>query len=56
MIVLTIKFIAEGKGSSDVSPAKPKGLSIAFGNIVYAFMCHHSIPSIISPMKVFFLL
>eukprot|EP00301_Raphidiophrys_heterophryoidea_P021780 c6104_g1_i1.p1 GENE.c6104_g1_i1~~c6104_g1_i1.p1 ORF type:complete len:516 (+),score=90.78 c6104_g1_i1:119-1549(+) len=51
MIILTIRFIGQGKGTSEVRTFRPQGLSTAFGNIVYAFMCHHSIPSIIAPMK-----
>eukprot|EP00298_Acanthocystis_sp_HF-20_P005737 c15807_g1_i1.p1 GENE.c15807_g1_i1~~c15807_g1_i1.p1 ORF type:complete len:469 (+),score=175.67 c15807_g1_i1:40-1446(+) len=51
MIVLTIKFIAEGKGSTNVEYVKPSGISVAWGGLIYAFMCHHSLPSIVTPMK-----
>eukprot|EP00299_Pterocystis_sp_00344_P019851 c9814_g1_i4.p1 GENE.c9814_g1_i4~~c9814_g1_i4.p1 ORF type:complete len:360 (-),score=71.36 c9814_g1_i4:7-1086(-) len=51
MIILTIRFIGQGNGDSNVRWARPQGIATAFGNIVYAFMCHHSLPSIVAPMK-----
>lgn len=53
MIILAVVYIGSGQGA----PARelPKfelhGLPNLFGVAVYAFMCHHSLPSIITPVE-----
>ena len=54
MIVLA--FIKINDNTAKSIPMKPKLVNVAgipnfFGACIYAFMCHHSLPSIITPMK-----
>jgi amino acid permease len=56
MIVLAIKHIIENKKITpqvplDIKMFNIKGLPNFFGVCIYAFMCHHSLPSIITPIK-----
>uniref|UniRef100_A0A915BT58 Amino acid transporter transmembrane domain-containing protein n=1 Tax=Parascaris univalens TaxID=6257 RepID=A0A915BT58_PARUN len=51
MIVLASILLGD-KGSPSVpKPAIANGFGSLFGTTVYAFMCHHSLPSLITPMK-----
>ncbi|EFA86165.1 transmembrane protein [Heterostelium album PN500] len=53
MIILSIIFIAQGKGAppKDLPMFNFAGLPAMFGVSIYAFMCHHSLPSIITPIS-----
>eukprot|EP00027_Filamoeba_sp_ATCC50430_P018942 CAMPEP_0168564300 /NCGR_PEP_ID=MMETSP0413-20121227/13167_1 /TAXON_ID=136452 /ORGANISM="Filamoeba nolandi, Strain NC-AS-23-1" /LENGTH=470 /DNA_ID=CAMNT_0008595953 /DNA_START=23 /DNA_END=1432 /DNA_ORIENTATION=- len=51
MITLATIYIAEGHGTSDVPWFRPLGLPSLFGVSVYAFMCHHSLPGLITPIR-----
>lgn len=54
MIALAIKKMHENSSESHViKPAifNIKGLPNFFGVCIYAFMCHHSLPSIITPIR-----
>jgi amino acid permease len=53
MIILSIIFIAQGNGANieNVSWFRFDGLAGLFGTSIYAFMCHHSLPGIVSPIK-----
>jgi amino acid permease len=66
MIVLAIKHIIENNDTNNNNNKTPtyqspdtldiklfnlKGLPNFFGVCIYAFMCHHSLPSIITPIK-----
>jgi amino acid permease len=52
MIVLAFVFVGSGSGAepSEVPLFQPTGIPTLFGVAVYAFMCHHSLPSIIHPI------
>lgn len=51
VIVLAIIRIWNGKGNKHVSKADFNGVPNLFGVCIYAFMCQHSLPSFITPMK-----
>jgi amino acid permease len=53
MIILGFIFIGQGNGAlPDQLPlVNWAGLPKMFGVAVYAFMCHHSLPSIVTPIK-----
>lgn len=53
MIILSIIFISQKKGAepSQLPYFEFSGLPSLFGVSVYAFMCHHSLPSIITPIS-----
>jgi hypothetical protein len=53
MILLSIIFVLKGEGSSfkNLRLFRPQGLGTLYGTAIYAFMCHHSLPSIVSPIK-----
>jgi len=56
MIIITLIFIGEGEGSSPSTlPSSAyfniSGLPSLFGVSIYAFMCHHSLPSLLTPVK-----
>ncbi|XP_020616942.1 transmembrane protein 104-like [Orbicella faveolata] len=51
MIVLALVKIGKGKGKHDTPPANFSGLPNLFGVCVYSYMCQHSLPSLITPMK-----
>ncbi|EGD76595.1 hypothetical protein PTSG_07712 [Salpingoeca rosetta] len=59
MIVIALIGIANKKGfnhddhvphASDVSTFKATGLPVLFGVSIYSFMCHHSLPSLLTPI------
>ncbi|KYQ91920.1 transmembrane protein [Tieghemostelium lacteum] len=53
MIILSIIFISQGKGAKfeDLPKFDLTQLPTMFGVSIYAFMCHHSLPSIITPIE-----
>ncbi|XP_013387562.1 transmembrane protein 104 isoform X2 [Lingula anatina] len=51
MIVLAIIRLAEGKGEGHPVIADFSGLPNLFGVCVYSFMCHHSLPSLVAPIR-----
>ena len=51
MIVLALVRIGKGKVKHDTPPANFSGLPNLFGVCVYSYMCQHSLPSLITPMK-----
>ncbi|KAK6028380.1 transmembrane amino acid transporter protein [Ostertagia ostertagi] len=52
MICLAIVQIANSGPAASPPAADVHGFGSLFGVAVYAFMCHHSIPAIITPMRV----
>ena len=51
MIGITIRIFALGKNEGHPSAANFTDMPKLFGICVYAFMCHHSLPSMITPMR-----
>ncbi|CAF2686674.1 unnamed protein product [Rotaria sp. Silwood2] len=56
MIILCIVHLAKRSSSESSNPIHPpifhfRSLPRLFGICVYSFMCHHSIPSIIAPIR-----
>lgn len=52
MIVLSaMKLMKGGRQDSNVPIANISALPNLFGGAVYSFMCHHSLPGIITPMR-----
>jgi hypothetical protein len=61
MISIAVAGIVSNKGftSSDPAPPKPSsvprvdisGLPQLFGTAIYSFMCHHSLPSLVTPIQ-----
>jgi len=51
MIVLTIIRLAEGGGKGHPPVVQLGGAANLFGVCVYAFMCHHSLPQMATPMR-----
>ncbi|CAJ0610399.1 unnamed protein product [Cylicocyclus nassatus] len=51
MIVLAIVQIASEGAETIPPPADIHGFGAVFGVTVYAFMCHHSLPSLVTPMN-----
>lgn len=51
MIVLTTVALSKGKGRGTPLVADIKGVPNLFGVCVYSFMCHHSLPSLITPIR-----
>jgi Transmembrane amino acid transporter protein len=53
MITIGIIRIAQGDGTSasDLKYFEISGLPTLFGTAVYSFMCHHSLPSIVTPVR-----
>ncbi|KAF0972367.1 hypothetical protein FDP41_009270 [Naegleria fowleri] len=54
MILLSLIFIIEGHGSArnlEIFNLSMERFSKLFSVSIYAFMCHHSLPSIVSPIK-----
>ena len=51
MIVLACKTIVKDKPKHDIPVAEFSGLPNLFGVCVYSYMCQHSIPSLITPIK-----
>lgn len=51
MIVLCALALGQGKGQGHPAMAVPTGLPNLFGVCVYSFMCHHSLPSLVTPWQ-----
>lgn len=52
MIVLAIIYISSTKGGDGNPPvANISGVPNLFGVAVYSFMCQHSLPSLVTPIK-----
>uniref|UniRef100_A0A9J2Q4I9 Amino acid transporter transmembrane domain-containing protein n=1 Tax=Ascaris lumbricoides TaxID=6252 RepID=A0A9J2Q4I9_ASCLU len=51
MIVLASILLGDKGSPSIPQPVIVNGFGSLFGTTVYAFMCHHSLPSLITPMK-----
>lgn len=53
MIVLGVIYVFEGNGTpvGELNWVDFHGLPSLFGAAVYAFMCHHSLPSILTPIE-----
>ena len=51
MIVLALIRLGKGKGKGKPSVADFSGIPDLFGASVYSFMCQHSLPSLITPLK-----
>lgn len=51
MIILTIIHIAQGSEVTNPKTFDIKGAPTLFGVAVYSFMCQHSLPSLITPIK-----
>ena len=51
MIVLASMQLAKGKGEGNPKVADISGVPTLFGVCVYSFMCHHSLPSLATPIK-----
>ena len=51
MIVLAIMRLSKAEGQGHPSVAEFSGVPNLFGVCVYSFMCHHSLPSLITPIK-----
>ena len=51
MIVLAVIRLAQGKGEGHPEVAKISGIPVLFGVCVYSFMCHHSLPSLVTPVR-----
>lgn len=51
MISLTIDLMAHPKNPLPKTPFARSNVPAFFGTAIYAFMCHHSLPGIVAPMK-----
>lgn len=51
MIVLTIIQLAKGNGRGKPSVGHLTGIPNLFGVCIYSFMCHHSLPSLVTPIR-----
>ncbi|ESN99538.1 hypothetical protein HELRODRAFT_101525 [Helobdella robusta] len=51
MVILTIQKLAKGKGKGHPTVASPMYIPNLFGICVYSFMCHHSLPQMITPIN-----
>lgn len=51
MIILAVIRLAQGKGEGRPQVANWNGVPTLFGVCVYSFMCHHSLPSLATPIK-----
>jgi amino acid permease len=52
MIILAIVTLAKhGRHDKEVPHFNVLALPNLFGGTVYSFMCHHSLPSIVTPMR-----
>ncbi|XP_065846460.1 transmembrane protein 104-like [Oscarella lobularis] len=50
-IVISFMRITRGEGAPQPPAIHPKTFPILFGVLVYAFMCQHSLPSIVTPIR-----
>lgn len=51
MIILAVMQLAKGKGQGHPKIANLSGIPNLFGVCVYAFMCHHSLPQMVTPIR-----
>jgi len=51
MIVLTVIRLSEGAGEGHPPAVELDGMTNLFGVCVYAFMCHHSLPQLATPIR-----
>jgi len=53
MIILSLVFIFQGRGApfKDLKKFDLGGIKTLYGVTIYSFMCHHSLPGIVSPIK-----
>lgn len=51
MIVLALIRLGKGNGDGKPSVANFSGIPDLFGASVYSFMCQHSLPSLVTPLK-----
>ncbi|XP_023213625.1 transmembrane protein 104-like isoform X2 [Centruroides sculpturatus] len=51
MIILAAIALVEGKSRGHPEVANLNGIPNLFGVCVYSFMCHHSLPSLITPIR-----
>ncbi|XP_064638379.1 transmembrane protein 104-like isoform X2 [Lineus longissimus] len=51
MITLAVIRLASGKGQGRPVVANFAGIPSLFGICIYSFMCHHSLPSLVTPIK-----
>uniref|UniRef100_T1J036 Amino acid transporter transmembrane domain-containing protein n=1 Tax=Strigamia maritima TaxID=126957 RepID=T1J036_STRMM len=51
MIILTIIHLAKGQGKGTPKIVNWKHIPDLFGVCIYSFMCHHSLPSLITPIS-----
>ncbi|KAK7111395.1 transmembrane protein 104-like isoform X2 [Littorina saxatilis] len=51
MITLTVIKLAQGKGQGKPLVGDVSGIPNLFGVCVYSFMCHHSLPSLVTPIR-----
>ncbi|KAK6171583.1 hypothetical protein SNE40_019740 [Patella caerulea] len=51
MIVLAVMRLSNGEGKGHPAVGNLAGIPNLFGVCVYSFMCHHSLPSLITPIK-----
>ena len=50
MIILCIIQLARGHGDGRPKVFEPAGVPTLFGVCVYSFMCHHSLPTLVTPI------
>jgi amino acid permease len=51
MIVLAANKLSKGKGQGHPAVANFSGIPNLFGVCIYSFMCHHSLPSMVTPIR-----
>ena len=51
MVILTLLRLSKGKGEGKPAVADFTEIPSLFGVCVYSFMCHHSLPSLVTPIK-----
>ena len=51
MIVLACLRLGKGEGQGRPAVANIDGVPSLFGVCVYSFMCHHSLPSMVTPIR-----
>lgn len=53
MIILSLIFIFQGRGASwnELNWFNLGGIKTLYGVTIYSFMCHHSLPGIVSPIR-----
>lgn len=51
MISLALKILIKGEGKGHPIAANFYGLPNLFGVCIYSFMCHHSLPSLVTPIS-----